>query len=169
MNLITKSPSLEAGAVFSPDEAYRYLLWRQWNDFTAVEGTVLWCMLNPSTADERVLDPTLTRCQGFTSRLGYARFEVVNLFALRSTDPRELLRCQDPVGPENDAIIAKTIADAEVVVVGWGAFPLAAKRATSLLRLAGLRPLYCLGTTNGGHPKHPLYLAKETPLVRWHG
>ncbi len=30
-----------------------------------------------------------------------------------------------------------------------------------------LSPLYCLGTTKAGHPKHPLYLAADTPLVEW--
>jgi hypothetical protein len=32
--------------------------------------------------------------------------------------------------------------------------------------LAGV-PLYCLGTTRQGHPRHPLYVRANTPLVRF--
>lgn len=150
--LITRSPNLDAGAVFSPCERYRYLLWRQWMELGARAGTVVWCMLNPSTADELALDPTLTRCKGFTRRLGYSRFEVVNLFALRSTDPAALHHVADPVGPDNDDVIAKAFADAEIVIVGWGAFPLVERRALRIAELAGNagKRLHCLGTTKQG-------------------
>lgn len=72
MTTITRSPTPDAGAVFSKCERYRYLLWRQWRELGARAGTVVFAMLNPSTATELVLDPTLTRCHGFTRRLGYA-------------------------------------------------------------------------------------------------
>lgn len=168
-DLITRSPNLDAGAVFSPCERYRYLLWRQWRELGARAGTVVWCMLNPSTADELVLDPTLTRCKGFTARFGYARFEVVNIFALRSTDPAALHHVVDPVGPDNDAVISKAFADAVLVVAGWGAFPMAELRAARISVLAedaGKR-LHCLGTTKQGHPRHPLYLPKDSELRPW--
>jgi hypothetical protein len=130
-------------------------------------SAVLFVMLNPSTADELVLDPTLTRCRNFTKRMGYFRFEVVNLFALRSTDPRGMLACTDPVGPDNDQIVAKSIAAASIVVVGWGAFPLAKERAKQLVELAKGKSLYCLGTTKAGWPRHPLYLKSDSELQPW--
>lgn len=43
-------------AVFSTDGAYRYALWRQW---LLGEGTLMFVMLNPSTADAIKNDPTL--------------------------------------------------------------------------------------------------------------
>ena len=64
---------------------YRYLLWREWN---AKLPRLLWILLNPSTADERVDDPTLRRVLGFSRSYGFGGLEVVNLFALRS--PHEI-------------------------------------------------------------------------------
>jgi hypothetical protein len=43
------------GATFSPDRAYRYKLWRTWDQSLP---TLAFVMLNPSTADEEQLDPT---------------------------------------------------------------------------------------------------------------
>jgi hypothetical protein len=129
----------------------------------------LFVLLNPSTADENVLDPTLTRCQGFTRRLGYSRFEVVNLFALRSTDPKGLHHIADPIGPDNDQVIAERMAEASVVIAGWGSFPLAAERAKRVLMLAACRSIrmMCLGTTKAGWPRHPLYLRADAQLIPW--
>lgn len=165
--MIVRSPSPAAGAVFSDCDAYRYLLWRERADLYATPGTVLWCMLNPSTADELVLDPTLTRVDRFTARLGYARWEVVNVFALRSTDPAGLHHIADPVGPDNDRVIAERMDAAAVIVVGWGAFPLAAERARQVVKMAAGKLLHCLGTTQAGWPRHPLYLRSTAELAPW--
>jgi len=165
--MITRSPSPAAGAVFSDCEAYRYRLWRDWSGLSMRASFVLWCCLNPSTADENVLDPTLRRCEGFTRRLGYFRFEVVNMFALRSTDPKALHHLADPVGPDNDQVIAERMAAAAIIVVGWGAFPLAAARARRVVELAAGKTLHCLGANRDGSPKHPLYLVASTPLIPW--
>lgn len=166
-NLLTRTPSPDAGAIFSECLRYRYHLWRQWRELTASAGFVLFAMLNPSTADEFKLDPTLTRCKGFTQRFGFSRFEVVNLFALRSTDPKALLSHPDPVGPSNDLVIKTCMEKATVIVVGWGAFPLASWRAKQVFELAQGKPLHCLGTTQAGHPRHPLYLPSAAELRPW--
>jgi hypothetical protein len=165
--VITRSPSPAAGAIFSDCEAYRYLLWRQWKEIGAREGTVLGCGLNPSIADHMILDPTMVRFIGFTRRLGYARFEMVNAYGFRSTDPRGLHHLADPVGPDNDQVIAERMAAAEVIIVGWGAFPLAAARARRVVELASGKPLHCLGITQAGWPRHPLYLRSDAPLIPW--
>ena len=61
-----------SGAELSGDRYYRYSLWRQWD-----EGpSVLWIMLNPSTADVYVDDPTIRRCVGFAKAWGCSRIEV---------------------------------------------------------------------------------------------
>jgi hypothetical protein len=165
--MITRSPNPGAGAIFSDCGIYRYLLWRDGIGSSMSMGCVLFVLLNPSTADENVLDPTLTRCKGFARRFGYPRLEVVNLFALRSTDPNGLYGVADPIGPNNDQIIAERMADADVIVVGWGAFPLAVPRCREVAGLTRGKPLYCLGTTQDGHPRHPLYLRADSTLIPW--
>ena len=154
-----------AGAVFSPDRAYRYLLWRE---LKTGSGTCLWVMLNPSTADEHVLDPTLRRCIRYTEEWGYRRMEVVNLFALRSTDPAGMDEVADPVGEENNEHTSSAMDRAAQVIVGWGAHRLAQFRAEWLVEQSFERmdwpPLRCLGITKNGQPRHPLYLpASATP------
>lgn len=158
-----------AGAHFSPGRVYRYSLHRTWNHDLDRARLALWVMLNPSTADEWALDPTLRRCEAFSRGLGLDGFEVVNLFALRSTDPAGLSAVSDPVGPGNDDAIRRAVARAGIVLVGWGAHPLAVPRAAAFLRTVD-RPVFCLGVTKSGAPKHPLYLRRETVPRRFaHG
>lgn len=47
-------------------------------------------MLNPSTADAEIDDPTITRCIGFAKSWGFGGLMVGNLWAYRATDPKEL-------------------------------------------------------------------------------
>ena len=107
------------------DGDFRYWLERDWAES---EGSpyVLWVMLNPSTADHRADDPTVRKCIGFTKRFGYSRLFVVNLFALRATDPAVLQTVQgsggDVVGPCNDEYISKLAQNAPVIVCAWGAY-----------------------------------------------
>lgn len=157
----------DASAVFSACDRYRYRLTRHWEP----DGpTVAFVMLNPSTADEMVADPTVRRCIGFAKREGAGQLVVVNLFALRSTDPAQLARADDPIGPGNDQHILTAARDASLVVAAWGAHPAAADRADdvrAMLTAIG-HPLYRIGPpTKDGHPRHPLYLNAETPLERW--
>jgi len=155
-------------AVLSDDLVYRYTLDRRW----AWDGPVMvWIGLNPSTADHQADDPTIRRMCGFARREGCRGICVLNLYALRATDPRELARHPDPVGPENDDWLAGVgIAADGPVVAAWGAHPFAARReqaVTQLLALAGVTQLMCLGMTGQGYPNHPLYLRADAPLVPW--
>jgi len=74
-------------AEISPCGLYRYTLWR-W--FGMGDRTVRFIGLNPSTADANQDDPTIRRCADFARRWGFDRLCMVNLFAYRATDPREL-------------------------------------------------------------------------------
>lgn len=131
-------------------------------------GLVLWVMLNPSTADATINDPTIVRIIRFSDRLGFARAAVVNLFALRATDPRNLRLAGDPVGPENDAHIERMAREADSIILGYGADPMAADRAASVRALLAGRKLHCLGKMKGGAPRHPLYLRANAELIE-HG
>lgn len=158
----------ERGALISADGRYRYRLWRLWN----VDAPVMvWVMLNPSTADAETDDPTIRKCIGFAKAHRYGGIIVVNLFAWRATDPKELARLDDPVGPENDEHIvwacrAPLLA---TVVGGWGANRFAAKRATRVkvvIQSAGGRHIHCFRQSASGAPWHPLYLPYSSPLER---
>lgn len=151
---------LRGTATLSADRAYRYLLTRRWGDGPAMT----WIMLNPSTADASEDDPTIRRCVGFARREGCEAIHVVNLFALRCTDPRELRTAGDPVGPGNDGfLLARPVA--ALTVAAWGAFGCMNGRSGQVGAMLASVPLLCLGVTSGGEPRHPLYARADTPLV----
>jgi hypothetical protein len=153
----------QSGAEFSPCRLYRYTLWRRW-----AEGpTMLWLMLNPSTADETKNDPTVERCQRRAVAGEYGAVEVCNIFAYRSTDPRALRQVADPVGPENDAKILERAKRAACVVCGWGSH--GGKRGFEVAErlVANGIHLHCLGLTGQGQPKHPLYVPYSDNLCEW--
>jgi hypothetical protein len=117
-------------------------------------------MLNPSTADENVLDPTVRRCLGYSMQWGYGRMDVINIFALRSTDPKQLYVSQDPVGIDNDKSIMQTAQESDRVIAAWGNHGLYCNRYKDVLALFNNRlhiPLYCLKTSKTDQPVHPLY------------
>lgn len=152
-------------AIISRDGKYRYVLKR--GDTTIPQKTLCWVMLNPSTADASLDDPTIRRCTRFTESFGYTGFGVVNLFALRATDPAYLLRHVNPVGPENDAYIEAVSMISGAVVLAWGAHkavqPQRVQRVLDILYEHHI-VAYCLGKTASGAPKHPLYLRNDTKL-----
>jgi hypothetical protein len=144
-------------AVFDRARSYRYLLTRIWDDH---EHPLLWCMLNPSTANAFDLDPTISRCLNRTKRAGYGGLIVVNLFALRATNPRRLRGHPDPVGPLNDQFIDVYTRIWPRLICAWGGGGLYQDRAAIVRRRlleAGVS-LVCLGTTSKRQPRHPLYL-----------
>jgi hypothetical protein len=126
-------------------------------------------MLNPSTADDRVDDPTIRRCMGFARRENCGGIIVVNLYGLRATSPKELLRSKDPYGPKNDDALTNALDEADFrgkpVVCAWGAG--GGTGATRFMKLVGdsRATLVALGTTKDGHPRHPLYVHGEQPLI----
>ncbi len=152
-------------ATLSRCHRYRYALGRRW----AQGPEALFIMLNPSTADAAVDDPTLRRCVGFAQREGCGAVRTVNLFAWRATDPRDLIAArnagEDIVGPRATALIRKALIDCNgPVIAAWGAHDAAVERGVAVTGLAQ-RPLHCLGLTAKGHPRHPLYVRADAPLI----
>jgi hypothetical protein len=149
---------------------YRYSLQRAWDP---AGPRALFVLLNPSRADAHLDDPTLRRCLGFARGAGAGALEVVNLFALRTPDPRALRTADDPVGPGNRRAQRRAVARADLVILGWGACAVAEEASPGFLRcLARWRmandppvPVWCLGTTGSGAPRHPLYVPAVTALV----
>lgn len=151
---------------FSPDRRYRYTLLHEWDQlFEPRLAAVI--ALNPSTADESDLDPTLRRIRGFCVAKGLSGFCMLNLFAFRATDPAVMKAEPDPIGPENDRHILDWASRAELVIVAWGTHGTFLDRQTHVMRLlkeAGITP-FCWGLNQNGSPKHPLYLPGNSPLV----
>jgi hypothetical protein len=148
-------------ATFDPDRIYRYTLTRVWGPLYS--NLIMFCLLNPSTADETVLDPTLRRVMNFSKDWGYDGFVVTNLFGLRSTDPQKLYGHSDPIGPENNAVIAKACLASRKVMVGWGSHGGFLNRDKEVLDLlTQYHDVWCLKKTKDDKPGHPLYLAAKT-------
>ncbi|MGD9836042.1 MAG: DUF1643 domain-containing protein [Piscinibacter sp.] len=130
-------------------------------------------MLNPSTADADLDDPTIRRCLGYARAWDLGGLEVVNLYAYRATKPARLQRVTraEAVGPDNDCYIWGAARRCREVVCAWGAHHMVDRRAREvldLLRRAGAMPT-CLATTVDGHPSHPLYLKRELVPVPFDG
>ncbi len=152
---------LQRDATISECGKYRYLLSRIWDP---VLERVLFIMLNPSTADAEIDDPTIRSCMRLSRDWGYGGLTVVNLFAWRATKPAELCKAADPVGPENDRILLDAVQKSSIAICAWGAHSMAVKRAEDVCRIIqqGGLETFCLGTTQSGAPKHPLYIPTGT-------
>ncbi|HHL21845.1 MAG TPA: DUF1643 domain-containing protein [Aliiroseovarius sp.] len=153
-------------ATYSDCERYRYQLTRVWDD---AGGRVMFVMLNPSTATERQNDPTVERCERRARALGFGAFQVTNIFAWRATEPRDMRAAPDPVGPDNDAAIRAGAGWADRIICAWGTHGAYLERGAAvagLLRTAG-KPLFHLGLSKAGHPKHPLYIAYSQQPILW--
>lgn len=152
---------LHQDAKISPCGRYRYRLSRVWDIHNPA---LVWCMLNPSTADGNADDATIRRVVGFSGLWGYGGVVIVNLFAFRATDPRKLKQNVDIVGPLNDEYISKVSANQQVVAA-WGANAISSRehQVANLIWQVGGR-LSCLGLTKDRHPLHPLRLPKTSTL-----
>ncbi len=145
-------------AYLSPCRTWRYSLTRDVAPLDG-DGTVTFVMLNPSTADESQDDPTIRRCIGFARSWGFARLKVVNVYGFRATDPSDLARAADPIGPDNLCTIAKVIGGSDLVICAWGAHDTNGQAAKVLELVAAP---HCLGVTKNGSPRHPLYVKADT-------
>lgn len=153
-------------ATYSDCEKYRYDLTRIWAE---EDGKIAFVMLNPSTATEVQNDPTVERCERRARALGYGAFRVCNIFAWRDTDPFKMRKAKEPVGPENDTAILAACDWADRVVCAWGTHGVHLDRGPKVeaLMRATKAPLYHLGLSKAGHPKHPLYISYAQQPELW--
>jgi hypothetical protein len=161
--------------IFSSDRVYRYVLRCRCID-SAPENTpdpafvgcssekvqyssrrIAWIGLNPSTADEFLLDRTLVTVCRYSRHWGFSEVVMLNLFAFRATDPSELKRVSDPIGPDNDKHLLIEVRNVERVIACWGDHGrfLGRDGQVSDLLCVSLR---CLTRNRSGAPHHPLYL-----------
>ncbi|MCX4026980.1 DUF1643 domain-containing protein [Spartinivicinus marinus] len=156
------------GALISDCQQYRYWLTRTCDTVHPEKSSVLFVMLNPSTADAEVDDPTIRRCKGFAKKWNFKGLTVANLYALRSTSPKHLWQHTDPVGSDNDYWLKKLAVEHTEVVCAWGANakPERVNQFIKMMTNADIR-LWCLGATKTGAPRHPLYVKADQPLVEF--
>ncbi len=159
---IVRRGTKQSGAVFSVDEQYRFSLWRHWDAFSEPKiGGDSWCVfigLNPSTADETENDPTVRRCINYAQQWGFHGMVMLNAFAYRATNPKHMIQHADPVGWDNDRVIRQWCSVADRIVLAWGVHGAHRGRDKEIRELLKDKPLDCLGQTQLGHPRHPLYL-----------
>lgn len=150
---------MEKGAIISDCKKYRFKLWRIWDES---KPNVLWVMHNPSKADANESDRTIDKIIRFSKAWGYGGIYVGNLFAYRSTDPKELKRVgHDKVlHADNWQHIREMSEKCELKILAHG---------NPVFELPAMRSFYSdwnyLKLTNKGNPYHPLYLKENlTPI-----
>lgn len=164
---------MKRSAALSRCGTYRYRLDREWDQDG---GRVAFIMLNPSTADANIDDPTIRRCIAFAKSWGYGGLVVGNLWAYRATDPKDLKRVLKEWdggvkarGPENYYYLQEMCAQASRVVCAWGpngAIDGRSDQVRNLLFAWHVMPHY-LRLTKDGHPGHPLYLPGSLTPQPW--
>jgi hypothetical protein len=155
-------------ALFSDDRRYRYWLLRQWDP---QKPAVAFIGLNPSTADEKINDPTIRRCIGFAERWGYGGLLMLNLYAYRSTIPSKMWKVHrrggDIIGGERGYVMAlmgyARQHGCEQTIAAWG--------NDKLDRHIALKStpwkLDCLKINDDGQPGHVLYLPYLAERQPW--
>lgn len=161
----------QGSAAMSTCGHYRWWLERLWEP---ERPRLLFIGLNPSRADGRRDDATLRRLLGFARGWGYGALEVLNLYGRISPSPAVLRRAADPVGGETDIWIrARLAAQPQAALwLGWGNQGRWCDRDRQVLALlqglgASQRPVFCLGRTAAGQPRHPLYLPATVQPQPW--
>jgi hypothetical protein len=172
MSVYPTDAEVRRHARLSSDGVYRYALWREWKYPLTQPTWATFVMLNPSTADHEVDDPTIRRCVGFAHALGATGMVVVNLYAYRATNPVDLWTADDPVGPDGDSTLVEFLAMSArtggPLIAAWGAHA-RTDRVARVLSLPGADRFQALGLTKHGAPRHPLYLPAVAPLTPFGG
>ena len=153
-------------AIYSDCERYRYALTRVWK-FEA--SRLVFVMLNPSTATEVQNDPTVERCERRARTLGFGSLQVTNIFAWRDTDPKKMRTAKDPIGPDNDKTIKEACSWGDQIIAAWGTHGAHLGRGVQVKQIlrSSDKPVFHLGISKGGHPKHPLYIAYSQKPEIW--
>lgn len=156
-----------SGALFSDENRrFRYALWRIWEKS---KDALLFIGLNPSTANDIHDDPTIIRLVNFAKSWGYGGIYAGNLFSIVSANPEILFfqACTEQLEGPNNMAIRKMRELTSIVLVGWGEWGKnAGKRPDAVLALLG-EPVFCLKVNQSGESCHPLYLPKDSKLIRY--
>jgi hypothetical protein len=164
--------SIPGNAIFSEDKKYRYLLTREWDKG---DNPIAFLMCNPSIADENILDPTVRKCLEWSILWGYNKLIIINFFAYKATDVKQIYKIKDPVGSKNDYYIKLTFEWCKAnigskIIVAAGTNGLYLNRYFTIRNLAkdiGVDLYYMRLTPKSQVPEHPLYLPKALIPQLW--
>ena len=184
LRLVPFDAALESALVPSPDydvsrwlyvpnvyAEYRYILG------TRGERPLICVGVNPSTAAPDHLDNTLKSVERVARFNGYDSFLMFNVYAQRATDPDDMEPlCNPELHAENmrafDYALSLDRAGAPAVWAAWGAviekrdyLPQCVRDMIAVGQRRGAR-WFTAGSRSKkkGHPHHPLYLRKDSPL-----
>ena len=143
-------------AIVSDNQLYRYQLSRIWDSSLPM---VMFICLNPSTADHNDDDPTILKCIKYAQDWGYGGLLMGNLFAYRATEPLDMKRADDPIGPLNNHHLKLMSQQVDKIVCGWGNHGVYLSRDEEVKSM--FDNLYALRINKTGSPAHPLYLKKS--------
>lgn len=131
--------------------------------------------VNPSTAVPGNLDPTVASVARFALEKGYDGWLMFNLYPQRATNPDRMHKhFQKKIHEENILVIEKLVKALPKSADIWCAWGTLIEKRPYLSRC--LKDIYevledtaCAYYTRGniskaGHPHHPLYLRKESPM-----
>ncbi|MBQ1473882.1 MAG: DUF1643 domain-containing protein [Ruminococcus sp.] len=172
-----------ADAMVSTNESYNKERWLYVPDFyseyryilgTKGEKPLICIGINPSTAAPDDLDNTLKSVERIALANGYDSFIMFNVYAQRATNPDDMEReCNLLLHEENmkafDYILS--LSDKPAIWAAWGNIiekrPYLPDCVRSMIELGKQHQAtwYSAGKiSKKGHPHHPLYLKKDTPL-----
>ena len=131
--------------------------------------------INPSTAAPDALDPTLQSAQRIALANGYDSFLMFNVYAQRATRPDDMEPALNPrLHAENRKAFRYhlSLSDRPAVWAAWGNiiekrdYLMDCMRDSAADGQAPGARWYTAGPLlKSGHPHHPLYLRRDTPLL----
>ena len=157
--------------LFVPNQytEYRYILG------TRGENPLICFGINPSTAAPDRLDNTLKSAERIALFNGFDSFIMLNIYAQRATNPDDMERNFNlHLHEQNKKAFLYALLLCKSTPVVWAAWGNIVEKR-KYLNLC-LREMIALGLKNGvrwvsagavskkGHPHHPLYLKKDSPL-----
>ena len=172
-----------ADAMVSTNESYNKDRWLYVPDFyseyryilgTKGEKPLICIGINPSTAAPDDLDNTLKSVERIALANGYDSFIMFNVYAQRATNPDDMEReCNHLLHEENMKAFEYILglSESPSIWAAWGNIiekrPYLPDCVRSMIKLGKQHQAtwYSAGKiSKKGHPHHPLYLKKDTPL-----
>jgi len=103
--------------IFSECRNHRILLRKEWNK-TKKKAMVI--MINPSSADEVLIDHTTMYVVNNLSKIGFGSVDIVNIFSKVDTKISTKDGVEGLVDDENDIQISNSAAKVDNIIIAWG-------------------------------------------------